>query len=96
MQIKPLRELLTDIEKEMLRLGYTEGSIKFYRRRWKLLIEFAEKKKENYFSEKLGLEFIEKYFPAEEVSVERVSQPRALELPQSCLSVKSRIVRSSK
>jgi integrase/recombinase XerD len=62
MKMQPLKELLQDLEKEMLRLGYTEGSMKFYRSRWKLLIEFAEEKGKIYYSERLGIDFIEKYF----------------------------------
>ena len=60
MQMKPLKELLQDLEQEMLRLGYTDGSMKFYHNRWKMLKEFAEEKDELYYSEKLGIEFIEK------------------------------------
>lgn len=62
MQMQHLKELLQDLEKEMLRLGYTEGSMKFYRNRWKLLIRFAGEKGESYYSERLGIDFIEKYF----------------------------------
>ena len=39
MQKKPLAELLNELEQEMLRLGYTEGSMKFYRRRWQMLLQ---------------------------------------------------------
>lgn len=46
----------------MLRLGYTNGSMKFYRRRWELLLQFAQEKGEIFYSERLGIEFIEKYF----------------------------------
>ena len=62
MQKRTLKELLQDLEQEMLRLGYTEGSMKFYRNRWKLLAEFAEEKDEIYYSERLGIDFVEKYF----------------------------------
>jgi len=62
MSLKPIKELLQDIEKEMLRLGYTRGSMIHYRRRWRMLIAFAEEKGEIYFSERLGIDFIEKYF----------------------------------
>ena len=62
MQNRTLEELLSDLEQEMLRLGYTEGSMKFYRSRWKLLMVFAEKKGEIYYSERLGVSFIEKQF----------------------------------
>lgn len=62
MQIKPLKELLQALEQEMLRLGYTQGSMNFYRNRWRMLILFSKTKGELYYSEKLGIEFIEKYF----------------------------------
>lgn len=62
MQMKPLKELLQDLEQEILKLGYTEGSMKFYRNRWMMLTKFAEEKGEIYYSEKLGIDFIEKYF----------------------------------
>ncbi|MGD9202177.1 MAG: site-specific integrase [Chitinispirillia bacterium] len=62
MQIRPLKKLLQGLEKEMLRLGYTEGSLKFYRKRWEQLIEFANQKGEIYYTEKSGIDFIEKYF----------------------------------
>ena len=44
MQERNIKELLSGLEQEMLRLGYTEGSMKFYRSRWKLLMAFAEEK----------------------------------------------------
>jgi len=62
MQKNPLKELIQDIEQEMRRLGYTEGSLKFYRNRWRILEKFAEEKGEIFFSERLGIDFIEKHF----------------------------------
>lgn len=62
MQKKPLNELLCDLEQEMLRLGYTEGSLQFYRRRWKMLFQFAEKRGERFYSERLGIDFVEEHF----------------------------------
>jgi hypothetical protein len=49
MNSKPLAELLKELEQEMLRLGYTEGSMKFYRRRWHMLLLFAQECGETYF-----------------------------------------------
>ena len=46
----------------MLRLGYTEGSMQFYRRRWRMLQQFATERNEKYFSEQLGIAFVEKHF----------------------------------
>src|SRR4051812_42937063 len=46
----------------MLRLGYTEGTMQFYRRRWRMLQQFANECGETYFSEQLGIAFVEKHF----------------------------------
>lgn len=62
MQKKPLKELLKDLEQELLRLGYTEGSMKFYRNRWQKLLHFAEKRNEVYYSEELGIGFVEAHY----------------------------------
>lgn len=62
MKKKPLKELLLNLEQELLRLGYTEGSMKFYRNRWQKIIKFAEERNETYYSEQLGIDFVEKYF----------------------------------
>ena len=62
MQRQPLVELLNELEQEMWRLGYTEGSMKFYHRRWQMLLRFAQERGEIYFSERLGIDFVEKHF----------------------------------
>lgn len=62
MERQTLPELLIDLEQEMLRLGYSAGSMAFYRRRWQMLQDFAQKQGEVNFSEKLGLDFIETQF----------------------------------
>ncbi|HZK00014.1 MAG TPA: site-specific integrase [Tissierellaceae bacterium] len=62
MQKKPIKELLQDLERELLRLGYTEGSMKFYRNRWQKIIQFAEERKEIYYSEQLGIDYVESHY----------------------------------
>lgn len=62
MQPLPLTDVLNSLEQEMLRLGYSEGSMKFYRRRWQMLLKFAMERKETYFTEQLGLDFLETHF----------------------------------
>ncbi len=62
MQKRPIKELLQDLERELLRLGYTEGSMKFYRNRWQKIIQFAESRKETYYSEQLGIDFVESHY----------------------------------
>jgi integrase/recombinase XerD len=56
-----LVELLHDLEQEMHRLGYTTGSMQFYRRRWQMLIKFASEQGEVFYSERLGIDFLEKH-----------------------------------
>jgi site-specific recombinase XerD len=62
MQKKPLKELIQDLEQELLRLGYSEGSMKFYRNRWKKIIQFAEERNEIFYSEQLGISYAEHYY----------------------------------
>lgn len=62
MKKKTLTKLIFKLEQELLRLGYTQGSMTFYKRRWDMLLEFAKERGETYYSEQLGIDFIEKYF----------------------------------
>lgn len=62
MQKKLLTELLHDLEQEMIRLGYSTGSMQFYKRHWNKLIQFAEERGESFYSEQLGLDFVEQHF----------------------------------
>lgn len=81
MHKKPLTELFSDLEQELLRLGYTEGSLKFYRGRWKMLLQFAEERGELFFSERLGIDFVEDRFHILEKDFNRtLSQSNTQEL----------------
>ncbi len=62
MQKKPLKDLLQELEQELLRLGYTEGSMKFYRNRWEKIIQFAEGRDETFYSEQLGINYVEHHY----------------------------------
>lgn len=62
MQKKPLKNLLQELENELLRLGYTEGSMKFYRNRWEKIIQFAEERDEIFYSEQLGINYVEHHY----------------------------------
>ncbi len=46
----------------MQQLGYSKGSIQFYRRRWHMLLQFAAERNEVCYSERLGMDFLEKHF----------------------------------
>ncbi len=62
MENQTLKELIINLEKELLRLGYSEGSMTFYKRRWQQLLAFAEEQGVTHYSERFGIDFIEKYF----------------------------------
>jgi len=66
MQQLTLSTLLSELEQELIRLGYTEGSMKFYRNRWRKLMEFTHKCGEQCFSEQLGIDFVREYFGIEQ------------------------------
>lgn len=81
MQKKLLTELLHDLEQEMIRLGYSEGTMKFYRRRWKSLLQFAEDQETLFYSEQLGIDFLETHFNIFEKNFEQtLSQKDTQEL----------------
>ncbi len=61
-QKSTLVELLHDLEQEMLRLKYSNDSMKFYRKRWLMFLRFAQEQGEIFYSERLGIDFIEKHF----------------------------------
>ena len=62
MQKKPLTELLHDLEQEMLRLYYKDSTMKYYRNQWKNLLSFAKEQDEVFYSERLGIDFVEQHF----------------------------------
>jgi len=62
MQKLLLTELIHDLEQEMLRLGYSKRTMRFYRRRWRTLLQFAEARREFFYSKQLGIDFVEKHF----------------------------------
>jgi Phage integrase family/Phage integrase, N-terminal SAM-like domain len=57
-----LHELLQDLEQELLRLGYTQGSMTFYRNRWRKLEEYAAKCGQVSYTEQFGIDFVQEYF----------------------------------
>ena len=57
MEPQTLHELLTDLEQELLRVGYTKGTMTFYRGRWRKLREFVANGHVHY-CEQLGIDFV--------------------------------------
>jgi site-specific recombinase XerD len=62
MQQQALGQLLQDLEQELLRLGYTKGTMTFYRNRWRKLEDFADRKGQVYYTEQLGIDFVRESF----------------------------------
>lgn len=62
MQPRTLHELLQALEQELLRLGYTKGTMTFYRNRWRKLEDFACRNGQIYYTEQLGIDFVREYF----------------------------------
>jgi integrase/recombinase XerD len=58
----PLRDLTVLLEKELIRLHYTEQSIKAYRVMWRHIITFSENEGFDHFTEDLGMRFLDKRF----------------------------------
>ncbi|HLO11994.1 MAG TPA: site-specific integrase [Pseudoneobacillus sp.] len=62
MQKKTLKVLIMDLEQELIRLGYSKGSLNYYNKRWEMLLKFANERNELYYTERLGIDFLEKNF----------------------------------
>ena len=67
-----LVDLINALEQEMLRLGYTKGSMQYYRRCWRALLQFAQKRGETVYTEQLGIDFIEEHFHIFEDDANRI------------------------
>ena len=62
MDKKYLPDLISELDQELLRLGYTKGSMTFYRRRWNQLMAYAEDRGECFYTEQLGIDFLKEFF----------------------------------
>jgi site-specific recombinase XerD len=59
MNLQPFSQLTTDLERELIRLHYTKPTIRFYRRMWAKIALFLEAEHSDFFTEELGLRFLE-------------------------------------
>src|SRR5437588_4469383 len=62
MQKETFKDRSHDVEQELVRLGYTKGTMTFYRNRWRKLEDFADRKGQVYYTEQLGIDFVREYF----------------------------------
>ena len=57
-----LPDLISGLEQELLRLGYTKGSMTFYLRRRNQLMAYAEDRGECNYTAQLGMDFLKEFF----------------------------------
>jgi site-specific recombinase XerD len=60
MERPTIRELVNNLERELIRMGYAEGTLKYYRTNWKMIIAHFERIGEDYFSESIAMDYIDK------------------------------------
>jgi site-specific recombinase XerD len=58
----PFHDLTTSLEKELLRLHYSESTLKSYRRMWCRITTFLENEGVEHFTEEIGMRFIDKEY----------------------------------
>ena len=59
MERPTIKELVKNLENELVRMGYAEGTLKYYRANWKMIIDHFEKIGEDYFSEAKAMEYVD-------------------------------------
>lgn len=59
MEKATISELVKQLEAELIRKGYKESTLNYYRTNWKRILEHFEKQGESYFSESLAMEYVD-------------------------------------
>jgi len=54
-----VKELVNRLEQELIRMGYAEATIDYYRVNWKRIIAHFDEIGETYFSEKIAMEYVD-------------------------------------
>jgi len=60
MSNQPIRELITLLEQELIRQGYKEATLNYYRENWKRIIAYFDERGEKYFSETIAMEYVDR------------------------------------
>ena len=53
-------ELIKALERELIRMGYAEATLNYYRTNWKMIIAHFEKIGEDFFSESIAMDYVDK------------------------------------
>ena len=56
----PIKELITLLEQELIRQGYKEATMNYYRNNWKRIIEYFDDCGEQFFSENVAMEYVDR------------------------------------
>ena len=54
-----IKELVKQLEQELIRMGYAEATLSYYHTNWKMIIAHFEKIGEDYFSEAIAMEYVD-------------------------------------
>ena len=59
MEKTTLKELINLLEQELIRIGYKESTLHYYRKNWKRLIAYFDERGEQFFSEKTAMQYVD-------------------------------------
>ena len=59
MERMTIRELIDKLEQELIRQGYKEATLNYYRDNWKRIIGYFDKRGEQYFSESTAMQYVD-------------------------------------
>ena len=59
MENLPINELVTLLEQELIRVGYKDATLNYYRDNWKRIIAYFEESGEQFFSEAVAMQYVD-------------------------------------
>ena len=59
MEHLPIRELVTLLEQELIRVGYKDATLNYYRDNWKRIIAYFNEHDEQFFSETVAMQYVD-------------------------------------
>ncbi len=59
MEKQPIRELVNSLEQELLRVGYKDATLNYYRDNWKRIITYFDEHGEKFFSEEAAMRYVD-------------------------------------
>ena len=59
MEKMPIKELVVKLERELIRMGYKDSTLKYYRENWKRIIAHFEDCGEEFFSETVAMQYVD-------------------------------------